>query len=333
MDGRSGVPRQQGGRVVTADLEPHRRAVYGLCYRMLGSTVDAEDAVQETMLRAWKSQAHFEGRSATRTWLHRIATNVCIDRLRSGARRELPVPLGVRDDAPGTVDDELVTKPRTHWLEPVPDVRALPTDLAPDRVAELRQSLRLAFVAALQHLPPKQRAVLLLKDVIELSSEEIAETLETTTASVNSALQRARESLAAKRVLEREVSEPTERQRELVERYVDAFHRYDVDALVSLLRDDATLSMPPYTLWLEGPEAIGRWFLGRGIGCRGSRLVPASASGSVAFGQYRLGEDGAHFAWSLVVLDLDEDRIRSMTHFLDVETVFPQFDLPLRLPA
>lgn len=315
---------------MSAELETHRRALFGLCYRMLGSTVEAEDAVQDTMLRAWKNHDAFAGRSEVRTWLHRIATNVCIDRLRGRTRRELPI----RDGDVGTIDDELVERPRTHWLEPVPDVRAIPSDLGPDRAIELRQTLRLAFVAALQHLPPRQRAALLLKDVFDFSAQEIAETLETSTASVNSAIQRARETLASRHPIDPSASHPpTESQRELVDRYVDAFHRYDVDAIVALLREDSTLSMPPYTLWLEGPAAVRGWLLGRGIGCRGSRLVRTEASGSVAFGQYRHSEDGGHVAWSLIVLDLDDERIRSMTHFLDVETLFPQLQLPLRLPS
>jgi RNA polymerase sigma-70 factor (ECF subfamily) len=314
---------------VSAELEPHRRALFGLCYRMLGSSVEAEDAVQDTLLRAWKSQHEFAGRSEVRTWLHRIATNVCIDRLRGRARRELPIRMG---DA-GTIDDELVERPRTHWLEPVPDALAIPDDADPAHAMVLRQSLRLAFVAALQHLPPRQRAVLLLKDVLDFSAQQIAETLETSTASVNSALQRARETLAARHPIDTTAQPPTEAQRALVDRYVDAFHRYDVDALVALLREDSTLSMPPYTLWLEGPAAVRGWFLGRGIGCRGSRLVPTEASGSIAFGQYKPAEDGGHTAWSLIVLDVDDERVRSMTHFLDVETFFPQLDLPLRLPS
>lgn len=313
---------------VADTFEPHRRALTGHCYRMLGSVSEADDAVQETMLRAWRAYDDFDGRSSVRTWLYRIATNICLDHLRSRARRELPTRLG----PPGTVEDELVSRPRTHWLEPVPDTHALPTDAGPQEQQQLRQSLRLAFVAALQHLPARQRASLLLKDVLGFSTEEIAQTLETSTASVNSALQRARSTLASRQLVEDEAAavELTPTQADVVERYVDAFHRYDVDALVALLRKDGTLCMPPFTLWLQGREPIHDWLSGRGIGCRGSRLVPVAASGSVAFGQYRQTSSG-HEAWSLIVLDLEEAHIASIIHFLDVETVFPMFGLPLRL--
>jgi RNA polymerase sigma-70 factor (ECF subfamily) len=278
------------------------------------------------MVRAWKGYERFDGRSDVSTWLYRIATNVCIDQLRSRRRRELPTMLGPA----GTVHDDLASKPRVHWLEPVPDARAVPPESEPERQAELRQSLRLAFVAALQQLPAKQRAVLLLKDVLGFSTAEIAQTLELTPASVNSALQRARKTLATRASLGDEVSPVSPTQADLIERYVDAFHRYDVDALVALLREDGTLSMPPYTLWLQGREPVRSWLLGRGIGCRGSRLIPTAACGSPAFGQYRRGDDG-YAAWSLVVLELSEDSIVSMTHFLDVETLFPLFGLELRL--
>ena len=311
-------------------LEPHRAALTGHCYRMLGSATEADDAVQETMLRAWRAHDRFDGRSAVGTWLYRIATNVCLDQLRSRARRELPVAAGPE----GTVDDELISRPRVHWLEPVPDARAVPSAAGPEHAAELRQSLRLAFVAALQHLPPRQRAALLLKDVLGFSTAEIAETLETSSASINSALQRARRVLATSSLAETRAAPAalTRTQAELVDRYVDAFHRYDVDALVALLREDGTLSMPPYTLWLRGRPAVARWLRGRGIGCKGSRLVPTDACGSIAFGQYRSAPEG-HRAWSLIVLDLGADHIRSLIHFLDVETLFPLFGLPLELPA
>jgi RNA polymerase sigma-70 factor (ECF subfamily) len=307
-------------------LEPHRTALTGHCYRMLGSPTEADDAVQETMLRAWKAYEGFDRRSSVRTWLHRIATNVCIDQLRSRERRELPILAGPR----GTVDDELMERPRSHWLEPIPDARAVSPDAEPGRQAELRQSLRLAFIAAMQRLPPKQRAALLLRDVLGFSTTEIAETLELSNASVNSALQRARASLARQGPSPTEGRKLSSTQHELVERYVDAFHRYDVDGLVALLREDGTLSMPPYTLWLEGRDAVRDWFLGRGIGCRGSRLVPVAACGSVSFGQYRRTDEG-YSAWSLIVLDFDQDSITSMTHFLDVQTLFPLFDLNLTL--
>jgi RNA polymerase sigma-70 factor (ECF subfamily) len=314
-------------RPTVAQLEAHRAALTGHCYRMLGSAVDADDAVQETMVRAWRSAERFDGRASLRTWLYRIATNVCLDALTERSRRARPV-----EDGPQcTVDDALESRPRTHWLEPVPDAHALPADADPAERVVLRQSIRLAFVAALQHLPPRQRAALLLTEVLGWSVAEVADVLDTSTAAVHSALQRARATLAA-----RDPAAPrgplTDAQRALVDRYVAAFERYDVDALTGLLRDDATLSMPPYTLWLRGHEAIGAWLVGRGAGCRGSRLLPTAASGSPAFGQYRPTPEGGHRAWSLVVLEVADERITSMTHFLDVEDLFPRFDLPIDLP-
>ncbi|WP_437476927.1 sigma-70 family RNA polymerase sigma factor [Sorangium sp. So ce1014] len=311
-----------------AELEEHRAALTGHCYRMLGSVVDADDAVQETMVRAWRSLDRFDGRSSLRTWLYRIATNVCIDLRADRARRARPIEEG----PVGTVDDTLETRPRTHWLEPVPDAHALPADIDAAEKAMLRQSIRLAFVAALQHLPPKQRAALLLTEVLGWSAAEVADSLNTSVAAINSALQRARATLAGRDLGDARVSLP-ETQSALVDRYVAAFEQYDVDALTALLHQDAVLSMPPYTLWLRGPEAIRTWLSGRGAGCRGSRLVPTAASGAPAFAQYRPTPEGGHRAWALIVLDIAGDRIAGMTSFLDTETLFPRFGLPLDLPA
>lgn len=313
------------------DLEAHRVAITGHCYRMLGSAADADNAAQETLVRAWRGLERFDGRAALRTWLYRIATNVCLDLLAGRARRERPIEAG----APGTVADALVERPRSHWLEPVADARVLPADADPAERAMLRQSVRLAFVAALQHLPPRQRAALLLAEVLGWSAAEIAAALETSVAAVNSALQRARATLAS---TERSAADTaadglSPDDQRLLERYVAAFERYDVDALAALLCEDATLSMPPYTLWLRGPETIRAWLLGRGIGCRGSRLVATAANGQPAFGQYRPGADGGpHRPWALVVLALEEGRIASWVSFLDTETLFPRFGLPPALP-
>jgi RNA polymerase sigma-70 factor (ECF subfamily) len=292
---------------------------------MLGSAFDADDAVQETMVRAWRSLDRFESRSSVKTWLYRIATNVCLDALSDRSRRARPIEEG----PVGTVDDELHTRPRTHWLEPIPDQRALPADEDPFTLTVLRQSTRLAFVAALQHLPPRQRAALLLVEVLGLSAAETAECLEMSVAAVNSAVQRARATLAEREGVDTDAL--SAEQVTLLERYVDAFHRYDVDNLVALLREDATLSMPPYTLWLRGPEAIRGWLLGRGAGCRGSRLVATTACGSPAFGQYRLSADGVHRPWSLTVLELSGNRIAAWNAFLDTEKLFPLFGLPAEL--
>lgn len=311
-----------------SQLEVHRAALTGHCYRMLGSSVDAEDAVQECMVRAWRSLEGFDGRSSLRTWLYRIATNVCLDALSDRARRERPTELRPH----GSPDELLEARPRTHWLEPIAEARAIPSDADPSERLALRQSLRLAFVAALQHLPPKQRAALVLTEVLGWSASEVADSLDTSVPAINSALQRARSTLATRDLGEAPPS-LSETQIQLVERYVSAFEQYDIDRLTSLLREDATLSMPPYTLWLQGPENIRAWLLGRGIGCRGSRLVPVSASAAPAWGQYRLKADGSgHEAWALMVLELSGDRISQLVSFLDTEHLFPLFDLPLELP-
>lgn len=311
-----------------AGLEEHRSALTGHCYRMLGSLADAEDAVQETMVRGWRGLDRFDGRSSIRTWLYRIATNVCLDMLSTRSRRMR----SIEDFPEGTVVDELVARPRTHWLEPMPDARALPAHADPQELAVLRSSIRLAFVAALQHLPPRQRAALLLTEVLGWSAVEVADALETSVAAVNSALQRARATLASRDVTTGGVPLSPE-QMMLVDRFADAFHRYDVDALATMLRADATLSMPPYTLWLRGPQNIRTWLLGRGCGCRGSRLVPVNACGSPAFGQYRLGDDGVHRPWSLMVLELSGDGLLRWESFLDTATFFPAFGLPPELPG
>jgi RNA polymerase sigma-70 factor (ECF subfamily) len=307
-------------------LEAHRAALTGHCYRMLGSTVDADDAVQETMVRAWRNLEQHEGRSSLRTWLYRIATNVCLDFLAERSRRARPMEEG----PPGSVESELTQQPRTHWLEPVPDARAIPEDVDPAEQLILRQSIRLAFVAALQHLPPKQRAVLLLAEVLGWSAAEIAESLETSVASVNSALQRARATLASRNV--REPEPLSERQAQLVKKYVEAFERYDVTTLTSLLREDATFSMPPFALWLQGPESVRRWLEGPGAGCRGSRLIPTAACGHPSFGQYRVSPKGGHEPWGLIVLELSGDRVVGWNSFLDTQTLFPKFGLPPSLP-
>jgi RNA polymerase sigma-70 factor, ECF subfamily len=316
-----------------AILESHRSALTGHCYRMLGSLVDADDAVQETMLRAWKALARFDGRSALRTWLYRIATNVCLDTLAERSPRTRPIEMG----PVGTPDDSLVELPRTHWLEPVPDARAIPAEGDPHEDAVLRESIRLAFVAAMQHLPPRQRAALLMTQVLNWSATEVSDSLGMSTAAVNSALQRARATLAEKN-LDRHVertsqyapAQLTASQVALVDRYVEAFEAYDITSLTALMREDATTSMPPFSLWLQGRDAIARWMLGRGAGCRGSRLVPTFANGSPAFAQYK---DGGTDPWALIVLELDGDQIASSTFFLDTKTLFPRFGFADRMDS
>jgi RNA polymerase sigma-70 factor (ECF subfamily) len=280
------------------------------------------------MVRAWRSHADFDGRASLKTWLYRIATNVCLDALADRTRRARPMEDGPR----GTVHDELEERPRTHWLEPVPDARAVPAEGDPAELLALRQSIRLAFVSALQHLPPKQRAALLLTEVLGFSASEVADSLETSVASVNSALQRARATLESRDLGESNAT-LSEGQASLVDRYVEAFEAYDVDALAGMLRQDAVLSMPPFTLWLQGPEAIHTWLAGRGSGCRGSRLIRTRASGWPAFGQYRPAPEGGHRPWALIVLELSGDRIARLTSFLDTETLFPRFGLPATPPV
>lgn len=311
-------------------LEDYRAELTAYCYRMLGSAFEAEDAVQETLLRAWRGFERFEGRSAVRSWLYRIATNVCLDALRGRERRARPMDLGPATTADAPLGDRL---PEVTWLEPIPDGRVVPTNGDPAEVAEVRESVRLAFVAALQHLPPRQRAVLILREVLRWKADEVAELLETSVASVNSALQRARAALGSKDVPSAATEPMDDEQQALLARYVDAFERYDMDSLTSLLREDATWSMPPYALWLQTHDDIRAWCLGPGIGCAGSRLVPTVANGTPAFGQYKPAPDGGYEPWSLQVVELSDGRIGGITFFLDTQRLFPLFGLPPRLDA
>jgi RNA polymerase sigma-70 factor (ECF subfamily) len=308
------------------ELESHRRELTGYCYRMLGSAFDAEDAVQETMVRAWRGIDRFEGRAALKSWLYRIATNVCIDMLNGKERRIRPLELG----DPGGLDSPLTTRPEASWLEPIPDGQIFPGDGDPAQLAEERETLRLAFVAALQHLPPQQRAVLILREALRWRANEVAELLDTSVASVNSSLQRARASLDASELTPSEALDPLdEEQQALLQRYVAAFEAYDIDALTSLLHEDAKQSMPPYEMWLLGREDILRWWTGPGAGCRGSRLIPTVANGLPAFGQYRPSGPGGSFEpWALQVLELSDGQIVGFTAFLDTERLFPLFGLP-----
>lgn len=319
-----------GSAELQLELEQYRAELTGYAYRMLGSAFEAEDAVQETLLRAWRSFDRFEGRAAVRSWLYRIATNVCLDMLNGRERRARPMDLGPSKTADAPLGDTL---PEVAWIEPIPDARVLPVSGDPAELAESRETVRLAFVAALQHLPPRQRAVLILREVLRWKATEVAELLETTVASVNSALQRARSTLAASDVRAADPSEPMdEAQRALLDRYVDAFERYDMDALTALLHEEATWSMPPYELWLRSHLDIRKWCLGPGIGCRGSRLVPTLANGSPAFGQYKPSDTkGVLEPWSLQVLEVSGDRITGISFFLDTGRWFPLFGLLPRL--
>ena len=313
------------------EIERHRRELTAYCYRMLGSPFEAEDAVQDTLLRAWRSLDSFERRASLRSWLYRIATNVCLDMLDGKERRARPMDLGPSRSPDGPVGEIL---PEVTWVEPVPDGRVMP-EADPAAVAESRETIRLAFVAALQHLPPRQRAVLILCEVLHWKAAEVAQLLETSVAAVNSALQRARAALEAADVHDAGHGTLSEHDRELLARYVDAFQRYDMDALTALIHEDATQSMPPYELWLRGREDIFGWWVGPGAGCRGSRVIPTvTANGSPAFGQYKPSDSGSGYdPWALQVLEVADGRIVELTFFLGTETIFPLFGLPAHLDA
>jgi RNA polymerase sigma-70 factor, ECF subfamily len=317
---------------IEVQLEQHRQELTGYCYRMLGSGFEAEDAVQETLVRAWKSYDRFEGRSALRSWLYRIATNVCLDMLNGRERRARPMDLGPSREP---VAENLHALPEVTWIEPIPDGHIAPEG-DPAEVAVARETIRLAFVAALQHLPPRQRAVLILCEVLRWKAAEVAELLETSVASVNSALQRARATLEANDLSATGTARTLDpADAELLARYVDAFERYDMDALTSLIHEDATQSMPPFDLWLSGRDDILSWWVGPGAACRGSRVVPTvAANGAPAFGQYKPSESGDGYEpWALQVLEIVDGRVAEFTFFLDTERVFPLFGLPPRLDA
>lgn len=315
-------------------LEKHRTELTGYCYRMLGSSFEAEDAVQDTLVRAWRSHEGFEGRSSLRSWLYRIATNVCLDMLAAGNKRARPMDLTA---ATSLAQAALAPRPDHTWLEPVPDARVLPSVDDPAEAAIAKESVRLAFMAALQRLPPRQRAVLILREVLAWRASEVAELLETSVASVNSALQRARATLAerADAGAGGEVSDPLdEKQQRLLERYVKAFEGYDMTALTALLHEDAVMTMPPFDLWLRGPADITGFMSTLGAACAGSRLLPVRANGLPGFAHYKPDPEGGGFApWAVQVLELSEGRITGFHCFLDTRRWFPLFVLPLHLEA
>jgi RNA polymerase sigma-70 factor, ECF subfamily len=299
------------------ELEQHRSELTAYCYRMLGSPFDAEDAVQDTLVRAWRNIDRFEGRAALRSWLYKIATNVCLDMLKAGRRRARPMDLGPAQEP---LFENLNVPTEVTWIEPMPD----PADAAVEH-----ETIRLAFVAALQHLPPRQRAALILCEVLRWQASEAAELLDTSVASVNSALQRARATLADANVREVDTADVDAA---LLERYVAAFEAYDIDLLTELLREDAIQSMPPFDLWLAGRDDIFTWWFGPGIACEGSRVVPVrTANGSPAFGQYKIDPEGGYTPWALQVLETSGGRISELTFFLDTERLFPLFGLPEHL--
>jgi RNA polymerase sigma-70 factor (ECF subfamily) len=311
------------------NLEQYRRELTAYCYRMLGSAFEAEDAVQDTLVRAWKAADSFEGRSTVRSWLYRIATNVCLDMQRGPQRRARPMdfgPAGTTDTFTGEI------LPETTWVTPIPDSRVLPDDGDPAELTAQRESIRLAFVSALQHLPARQRAVLILREVLRWQATEVAELLDTSVPSVNSALQRARATLAERDLDDSMAAKVDDAQRELLARYVEAFESYDIPRLVTLLHDDVLQTMPPYNFWMQGADEIGKWMLGPGIACDGSRLVPTSANGRPAFGQYRIDPAGGWAPWSLTVVEIAGDKITELHFFLDTN-LFAEFGLPAHLDA
>ena len=318
QDGRPGVDQLE------AELEQHRSELIAHAYRMLGSPFEAEDAVQDAFVRAWRSYEGFEARAAVKSWLYRITTNVCLDMLNGRQRRAMPMDLGPAQGADTPLPAPL---PEVTWIHPVPDERVVPEAGDPALIAEARDTIRLAFISALQRLAPRQRAVLLLREVLRWKAEEVAELLETSVASVNSALQRARATIETTDA-HHETAELDEEHQALLARYVDAFERYDMDSLTSLLREDATWSMPPFDLWLQTHEDIVMWCLGPGIGCEGSRLIPTVANGAPAFAQYKPAEDGTLRPWSLQVLTMEKGQITGICFFLDTDKLFPLFGMP-----
>jgi RNA polymerase sigma-70 factor, ECF subfamily len=325
------MPTTAPSEVSPAKIEEYRRELTGYCYRMLGSGFEADDAVQETMLRAWRAADGFEGRSSLRSWLYRIATNICLDMLRGRQRRALPMDLGPASPPVEALLGDF--QPDETWISPIADAKVVPEHGDPADIAVARDTVRLAFVTALQHLPPRQRATLIMCEVLRMPAAEAASTLGTSVAAVNSALQRARATLA-ELPDEQRPNQVDADQADLLAKYVDAFQRYDMDRLVTLLHDDAIMSMPPYALWLRGAGNVVRWMLEPTPGqCRGSVLVPAGmVNGVQAFGQYKPDPAGGHRPWSLQVHEASGGRLTRLTFFLDTGRIFPAFGLPAHLP-
>ena len=315
--------------VAGQDLEIYRRELTGYCYRMLGSAFEADDAVQETMLRAWKNADGFEGRSSVRSWVYKIATNVCLDALRGEKRRALPMDLG-----PSSPPLESLLRPwpsEDIWVTPIPDARVMPENGDPAEIAAVRESVRLAFVTALQHLPARQRAALILCEVLRLPAAEAADVLDSSVASVNSALQRARATLAElPDDLRRALVDPENA--ELLARYVDAFQRYDMKALLALIHEDAVMTMPPFEFWVRGNADITAWMMQPTPSqCAGSILVPVRANGVQAFGQYKPDPDGGYEPWGLQVHEVSNGKLSRLTWFLNTSVMYPLFGLPPHL--
>jgi RNA polymerase sigma-70 factor (ECF subfamily) len=297
---------------------------------MLGSGFEAEDAVQDTMLRAWRSADSFEGRSSMRSWLYRIATNVCVDMLRGRKRRARPMEMGPSSaPEPSNLGEML---PEHLWISPIADNRVIPEEADPAEIAIARDTIRLAFITALQHLPARQRSILILCEVLRWQASEVADLLGTSVAAVNSALQRARGTLAALPGNSRPRAVAAG-QAALLDRYLAAFESYDMSGLIKLLHEDAVQSMPPFAMWIKGAGDICTWMVQPGPDqCRGSRLIPVNANGVAGFGQYKPDPAGGHMPWALQVIETSGDRICEMYFFLDTAALFPAFGLPPHLP-
>jgi RNA polymerase sigma-70 factor, ECF subfamily len=312
---------------IERELEAYRRELTGYCYRMLGSGFEAEDAVQETFVRAWRNFDSFEGRSSLRSWVYRIATNVCLDMLQGPQRRARPMDMGPASTAETALGAPLV---ESTWVMPIADSATLPEDGDPAELAAQRETLRLAFVAALQHLPPRQRAVLILREVLRWQAAEVAALLGMTIASVNSALQRARATVDE---LDLDASGPAVLQgdeQDLLTRYVDCFERYDIDSLVALIADDAEFSMPPFDLWLNDVADIGRWYTGQGHACENSRMIALRANGCAAFAQYKPAGEGRWEPWALQVVEVGNGKITGIHHWIPpfAGPLFEAFGVP-----
>jgi RNA polymerase sigma-70 factor (ECF subfamily) len=312
------------------ELESHRRELTGYCYRMLGSGFEAEDAVQETLVRAWKNIDRFERRASLRSWLYKIATNVCLDMRQGPQRRARPMDMGPASSAETVLGAPLV---ETTWVMPIADSAAVPEEGDPAELAAQRETLRLAFVAALQHLPPRQRAVLILREVLRWQASEVADLLGMTVASVNSALQRARATIDQ---LDLDASGSAALEgddQDLLAKYVDYFERYDIDSLVSLIAEDAEFTMPPFDLWLRGTPDIAKWYVGQGSGCEDSRMIATRANGSAAFAQYKPAGPNRWEPWALQVIEVRDGKIRGLHHWIPpfAGQLFEAFGLPPQL--
>jgi RNA polymerase sigma-70 factor (ECF subfamily) len=304
-----------------ASVDEFRPELTAYCYRMLGSIFDADDAVQETLLRVWQSWSEFRQDSAVRTWVYRIATNVCIDKLRQQKRRALPVDL-TGPTSPIVVPEQ--TTPLNDWIWPAPDFKGDPAD-----VSVRRESVRLAFVALLQLLPARQRAAIILHDIFRWSADETALVLKTTRAAVNSALQRARGTLDRAKLTSEQVAVSSgELDHDLLNRYVQAFEEFDVDGLIALFHEDGSLSMPPFTMWVQGADNVRAFYEATRFHCLGSRLLPVWANGEPGFGQYVPDlADGVMKPWGIHVLECRNGQIAHVHTFIDPR-LYPRFGLP-----